>query len=71
MAKGREVKYNWRIWELLPAMESERVEKDVRANGTVEMLADLGWFGEFSFKGLRGHGWGGKGEKRIYLKNLL
>ncbi len=52
-------------------MESEGVEKDVRANGTIEMLADLGWSGEFSFEGLSGHGWEGKREKRIYLKNLL
>jgi len=56
--------------EGVATMESEGVEKDVRANGTIEMLADLGWLGEFSFKGLR-HGRDSKGEKGIYLKNLL
>jgi hypothetical protein len=39
------------------AMESDGVEKDVRANGTREMLADLSWSGEFSFESLSGHGW--------------
>jgi len=44
----------------MAAMESERIEKDFRADGAIEVFADLGRFGEFSFKCCGGHG--GRGE---------
>jgi len=51
-------------------MESERIEKDFRANGAIEVFADLGRFREFSFKCCGGHVGRGK-ERMIDLKIFI